>query len=73
MGLPSIAGWFIEKILLKWMITRGTPIYGTPHIFPTYAAINPPYSGLSRAAHRGAGFHLLHRVSWHRLHHQRIG
>ena len=26
-------GWFIrENPNLKWMITRGTPIYGNPHI-----------------------------------------
>jgi hypothetical protein len=27
MGVPQI-GWFIKEILLKWMITRSTPISG---------------------------------------------
>ena len=31
MGVPQ-NGWFIrENPHLKWMITRGTPIYGNPH------------------------------------------
>ena len=34
-GGSPIAGWFISwKILPKWMITRGTPIYGNPTCFP---------------------------------------
>ena len=25
-------GWFVvENLNLRWMITRGTPIYGNPH------------------------------------------
>ena len=31
-GTP-IAGWFVSwKIPLKWMMTRGTPRYGNPHM-----------------------------------------
>ena len=33
MGVPPIAGWFISwKMPLKWMMNRGTPMLGTPHI-----------------------------------------
>ena len=32
-GGTPIAGWFLlGKILLKWMITRGTPLYGNTHM-----------------------------------------
>ena len=35
MELPPIAGWFfLGEILLEWMMTRGTPILGNPHILP---------------------------------------
>ena len=31
-GGTPIAGWFVmEKIPMKWMMTRGTPILGNPH------------------------------------------
>ena len=43
-GLPP-NGWFISwKILLKWKMTRGTPIYGTPQM--VYDTSNYSYSGL---------------------------
>ena len=32
MGVPKTDGLFIEKIPLKWMMTRGTPIAGNPHL-----------------------------------------
>ena len=31
MGIPPNL-WFLMKILLKWMMTGGTPILGNPHI-----------------------------------------
>ena len=36
-GVPPIAGWF-AKILLEWMMTRGTPILGNLYI-STYLCI----------------------------------
>ena len=33
MGVPSIAGWFVrENPIQKWMIARGTPNLGNPHM-----------------------------------------
>ena len=48
MGVPP-NGWFIEKVILKWMMTSGTPILGNPLITWCYSKIlNEPvwYTGV---------------------------
>ena len=42
-GGTTIAGWFIvENPNLKWMISRGTPMYGEARLAESFGAVEEP-------------------------------